>query len=137
LRLSPSIRNVKPSPQGKVQKLSPKKAQRPATSSTCSKEEELWLDAIESGNLEELDDDDELKQIKNPKFMTARQKSLLQKKGKGILGLSVDEVERSVDAKETPKPIITVEMIKLRAEKSERRRLLAKEKKEKDQVGYF
>ena len=82
--------------------------------------------------MEELDD--ELKQIKNPKFMTARQKAMLEKKEKDLIGFfNVEELDRSLDSKESPKPV-TVEMIKLRAEKSEKRRLLAKEKKEKDKV---
>lgn len=56
-----------------------KKKKNPKTSATkdkdsgTSSEEERWLDAIESGKLEEVDD--ELKKIKpkDPKFMTARQ----------------------------------------------------------------
>ncbi|KAB7503029.1 hypothetical protein Anas_12629 [Armadillidium nasatum] len=36
-------------------------------------EEERWLDAIESGKLEEVDD--ELKRMKNPRLMTARQRA--------------------------------------------------------------
>ncbi|KAG7154704.1 INO80 complex subunit B-like [Homarus americanus] len=43
-------------------------------------EEERWLDAIESGKLEEVDD--ELKRMKNPRLMTARQRAMLEKEKK-------------------------------------------------------
>ncbi|MPC31504.1 Glutamate carboxypeptidase 2 [Portunus trituberculatus] len=43
-------------------------------------EEERWLDAIESGKLEEVDD--ELKRMKNPRLMTARQRAMMEKEKK-------------------------------------------------------
>lgn len=39
-------------------------------------EEEVWLNALEQGRLHEVDD--ELKKIKDPKLMTARQVSCLK-----------------------------------------------------------
>ena len=47
--------------------------------SGTSSEEERWLDAIESGKLEEVDD--ELKKIKpkDPKLMTARQRAMYER----------------------------------------------------------
>lgn len=47
----------------------PKKKKGRKDSGTSS-EEERWLDAIESGKLEQVDD--ELRKIKDPKLMTAR-----------------------------------------------------------------
>ena len=41
-------------------------------------EEEKWLDAVESGNLHAVDD--ELKRIRDPKLMTARQRAMITKK---------------------------------------------------------
>lgn len=41
-------------------------------------EEEKWLDAVESGNLHVVDD--ELKRIRDPKLMTARQRAMITKK---------------------------------------------------------
>lgn len=44
-------------------------------------EEERWLHAIEAGKLEEVDD--ELKRIRNPRLLTARQRALLEKQRPG------------------------------------------------------
>ena len=41
-------------------------------------DEDAWLEALEEGRLHEVDD--ELKRIKDPKLMTARQKALLESK---------------------------------------------------------
>jgi hypothetical protein len=41
-------------------------------------EEEKWLDAVESGNLHTVDE--ELKRIRDPKLMTARQRAMITKK---------------------------------------------------------
>ena len=43
---------------------------------TLTEEEERWLEAIESGNIDEIIDE-ELKLIKDPKLFTARQKALM------------------------------------------------------------
>merc|ERR1712096_25870 len=41
-------------------------------------EEEKWLDAVESGNLQAVDE--ELKTIRDPKLMTARQRAMVDRK---------------------------------------------------------
>ena len=46
-------------------------------------EEEKWLDAVESGNLHTVDD--ELKRIRDPKLMTARQRAMVTKKSDCVL----------------------------------------------------
>lgn len=44
-----------------------------------SSAEEAWLEALESGKLEQVDE--ELKKIHNPELMTVRQRALLERKG--------------------------------------------------------
>lgn len=54
-----------------------KKSRRTRRGSGTSSEEERWLDAIESGKLEQVDG--ELKKIKDPKLMTARQRAMYER----------------------------------------------------------
>lgn len=97
--------------------------------SATSSEEERWLDAIESGKLEQVDD--ELKKIKDPRLMTARQRAMY---------------DRSMDNKE-PSPggellmalpsgykekVMTAEAIQKAQIKSQKRKQMADEKREKD-----
>uniref|UniRef100_A0A1A9VB59 INO80 complex subunit B-like conserved region domain-containing protein n=1 Tax=Glossina austeni TaxID=7395 RepID=A0A1A9VB59_GLOAU len=81
--------------------------------SGTSSEEERLLTAIEAGKLEEVDDV-ELKKIKDPKLMTARQRSIY---------------DRNNDKKENPQ---TAEEIQKAQLKSQKRKHLADEKREKD-----
>nr|CAH0107248.1 unnamed protein product [Daphnia galeata] len=91
--------------------------------------EEAWLKALESGKLEEVDD--ELKKIKNPKLMTVRQRALLERKGE----LQNEEIIKEelvalpTGYKET---VMTEELLKKKAIKSERRREVAAQKREKE-----
>ncbi|XP_052872195.1 INO80 complex subunit B [Anopheles cruzii] len=111
---------------GKVQKKKRTKGRDSGTSS----EEERWLDAIESGKLEEVDD--ELKKIKpkDPKLMTARQRAMY---------------ERSTDKDSSPgsellmslptgykEKVMTAEAIQKAQLKSQKRKQMADEKREKD-----
>lgn len=111
---------------GPTSKLTKKKKTR--RDSGTSSEEERWLDAIESGKLEQVDD--ELKKIKDPKLMTARQRAMY---------------ERSIDKEQTlgnvsllalptgyKEKILTAEAIQKAALKSQKRKQLADEKREKD-----
>lgn len=104
------------------------KKKRTRRDSGTSSEEERWLDAIESGKLEQVDD--ELKKIKDPKLMTARQRAMY---------------ERSIDKEQTlandsllalptgyKEKILTAEAIQKAALKSQKRKQLADEKREKD-----
>ncbi|KAF4527844.1 hypothetical protein B566_EDAN016489, partial [Ephemera danica] len=96
--------------------------------SGTSSEEERWLDAIESGKLEEVDD--ELKKIKDPKLMTARQRAMFEKKtekepspgGEQLMALPSGYKEK----------VVTEEMLQKRALKLQRRKQMAEEKREKD-----
>lgn len=112
---------------GSASKLTAKKKRTRRDSGTSS-EEERWLDAIESGKLEQVDD--ELKKIKDPKLMTARQRAMY---------------ERSIDKEQTlghgsllalptgyKEKILTAEAIQKAALKSQKRKQLADEKREKD-----
>lgn len=123
-----------------------------------SSDEERWLAAIETGKLEEVDD--ELKKIKpkDPKLMTARQRAMYEKNtgdGKDVSPSKsrksapsttiVDGVQANVSSsgqlllalpnfkyKEKEKPPLTAEDIEKSKEKAQKRKQLADEKREKD-----
>lgn len=98
--------------------------------SGTSSEEERWLDAIESGKLEEVDD--ELKKIKpkDPKLMTARQRAMFERKTDAEPNSSVEQlVSLPTGYKEK---VMTAEAIQKAALKSLKRKQLADEKREKD-----
>lgn len=98
--------------------------------SGTSSEEERWLDAIKSGKLEEVDE--ELKKIKpkDPKMMTARQRAMYERGtdketspgGEVLLALPSGYKEK----------VMTAEAIQKAAIKSQKRKQLADEKREKD-----
>lgn len=93
-----------------------------------SSDEERWLDALESGKLEEMDD--ELKKIKpkDPKLMTARQRAMYERgsetpnNSETLLALPSGYKEK----------IMTAEAIQKAALKSQKRKQQADEKREKD-----
>lgn len=110
----------------------PTRRRKTRRGSGTSSEEERWLDAIESGKLEQVDD--ELRKIKDPKLMTARQRAMY---------------ERSIDKDPAPAPdalqalptgykerekekILTAEELEKAQLKSQKRKQLADEKREKD-----
>ncbi|XP_063702496.1 INO80 complex subunit B [Culicoides brevitarsis] len=105
----------------------PKKKQRSKDSGTSS-EEERWLDAIESGKLEEVDD--ELKKIKpkDPKLMTARQRAMYDRTSEsnsyGLMSLPTGYKEK----------VMTAEAIQKAQIKSQKRKQMADEKREKDKM---
>uniref|UniRef100_A0A336K3H9 CSON014317 protein n=1 Tax=Culicoides sonorensis TaxID=179676 RepID=A0A336K3H9_CULSO len=105
----------------------PKKKQRSKDSGTSS-EEERWLDAIESGKLEEVDD--ELKKIKpkDPKLMTARQRAMYDR---GSDGNSYGLMSLPTGYKEK---VMTAEAIQKAQIKSQKRKQMADEKREKDKM---
>nr|CAD7259198.1 unnamed protein product [Timema shepardi] len=115
---------------GTSPKSSSKKKKSKGKDSGTSSEEERWLDAIESGKLEEVDD--ELKKIKpkDPKLMTARQRAMFERKsdkepspgGEQLLALPSGYKEK----------VMTAEAIQKAALKSQKRKQLADEKREKD-----
>lgn len=104
------------------------KKRRTRRGSGTSSEEERWLDAIESGKLEQVDD--ELKKIKDPKLMTARQRAMYERSiekdpspgGDVLLALPTGYKEK----------VMTAEALEKAQLKSQKRKQLADEKREKD-----
>lgn len=97
-------------------------------------EEERWLDAIESGKLEEVDD--ELKRMKNPRLMTARQRAMLEKEKKTD---GTDDTFPVIPAEPLlslpsgfKEKVVTKEMLAKKAIKTQKRREQAQEKREED-----
>jgi INO80 complex subunit B len=101
--------------------------------SGTSSEEERWLDAIESGKLEEVDD--ELKKIKpkDPKLMTARQRAMYEQRhtvsDKDQFPMTETLMALPTGYKEK---VMTAEAIQKAQIKSLKRKQLADEKREKD-----
>lgn len=106
----------------------PNKKRRTRRGSGTSSEEERWLDAIESGKLEQVDD--ELKKIKDPKLMTARQRAMYERSiekdpspgGDMLMALPTGYKEK----------VMTAEALEKAQLKSQKRKQLADEKREKD-----
>lgn len=117
---------VTSTPIASTSKTSKKKRNR--RGSGTSSEEERWLDAIESGKLEQVDD--ELKKIKDPKLMTARQRAMYERSIDKEQGLPNDSLlALPTGYKEK---ILTAEAIQKAVLKSQKRKQLAEEKREKD-----
>ncbi|KAK6637930.1 hypothetical protein RUM44_008352 [Polyplax serrata] len=106
---------------------SQKKKRSQRKDSETSSEEERWLDAIQSGKLDEVDE--ELKKIKpkDPKLMTARQRAMLERK-------TDKEPEEQLMALPSgyKEVVMTAEAIQRKAIKSQKRKQMADEKREKD-----
>ncbi|XP_071945815.1 INO80 complex subunit B-like [Antedon mediterranea] len=86
-------------------------------------EEEAWLSALEKG---ELDDIGELKKIRDPANLTARQKAMLH-------GLSAEEEKKLMKLPTGQKSAeVTEEMLEKRAERALKRRQQAKKKAEEN-----
>jgi len=124
---APTI-STAPSPKAPTKKKIPKGNK--GKDSGTSSEEERWLDAIESGKLEEVDD--ELKKIKpkDPKLMTARQRAMFERKTDTEPNPGVEQL-MSLPTGYKEK-VMTAEAIQKAALKSLKRKQLADEKREKD-----
>ncbi|XP_037295690.1 INO80 complex subunit B isoform X2 [Manduca sexta] len=126
---SDSRRSMPGSSSSTPPKASSKRKKKGRDSGTSS-EEERWLDAIKSGKLEEVDE--ELKKIKpkDPKMMTARQRAMYERGtdketspgGEVLLALPSGYKEK----------VMTAEAIQKAALKSQKRKQMADEKREKD-----
>ncbi|XP_053987621.1 INO80 complex subunit B isoform X2 [Hylaeus anthracinus] len=126
--LSVAGSSTAPSPKATTKKKVPKSNK--GKESGTSSEEERWLDAIESGKLEEVDD--ELKKIKpkDPKLMTARQRAMFERKTDTEPNPGVEQL-MSLPTGYKEK-VMTAEAIQKAALKSLKRKQLADEKREKD-----
>ncbi|CRL05912.1 CLUMA_CG018925, isoform A [Clunio marinus] len=146
-----------PNTSGKSSK-NQKGKKKPVQQDDTSSDEERWLEAIETGKLEEVDD--ELKKIKpkDPKLMTARQRAMYEKNVSDNKDLSPSKVRKSMPSttivdgvqanvsssgqlllalpnfkyKEKEKLPLTAEDIEKSKEKAQKRKALADEKREKD-----
>lgn len=94
-------------------------------------EEERWLDAVESGNLQAVDE--ELKSIRDPKLMTARQRAMVVRKGsdlsleeEGHMALEYYKEKAPFDQQEHE------ENLRQKAIKSAKRKEMEMEKRELD-----
>lgn len=96
---------------------------------SASSDEERWLTAIESGKLEDVDD--ELKKIKpkDPALMTARQRAMYDRGAEGASVVTPTLMSLPTGYKEK---VMTAEAIQKAAIKSLKRKQLADEKREKD-----
>ncbi|KAK3886283.1 hypothetical protein Pcinc_009555 [Petrolisthes cinctipes] len=120
--------------KGSGSKKSSKKKEGKGEDDTDS-EEERWLDAIESGKLEEVDD--ELKRMKNPRLMTARQRAMMEKEKRGEG--AADDAFPVIPAEPLlslpsgfKEKVVTKEMLAKKAIKTQKRREQAQEKREED-----
>lgn len=98
---------------------------------SASSDEERWLTAIESGKLEDVDD--ELKKIKpkDPAMMTARQRAMYDRGGAAI-GDSCQPLQLMSLPTGYKEKVMTAEAIMKAAIKSQKRKQMADEKREKD-----
>ncbi|XP_065369870.1 INO80 complex subunit B isoform X2 [Calliphora vicina] len=108
-----------------------KKNKRRRDSGTSS-EEERWLTAVESGKLEEIEDV-ELRKMKDPKLMTARQRAMYDRNNdiESAPGFSETLMALPTGYKEKEKPQ-TAEELQKAALKILKRKQQADEKREKD-----
>ncbi|GFT41655.1 INO80 complex subunit B [Nephila pilipes] len=85
-------------------------------------EEDAWLAALEAGRLEEVDE--ELRRMKDPNLMTARQRSLLESKAQKEKEDATPVVTETV--------VLSEEMIQKKIIKARKRKEQAEEKLQKD-----
>lgn len=106
-----------------------KKKKKGRRDSGTSSEEERWLDAIESGKLEQVDE--ELRKMKDPKLMTARQRAMYERGqdkepspgGELLMALPTGYKEKIMTAEDLEKAQIKYQKRKQQAdEKREKRK---------------
>ncbi|EDV59901.2 LOW QUALITY PROTEIN: uncharacterized protein Dere_GG23156 [Drosophila erecta] len=108
-----------------------KKVKKRRNSDTSS-EEDRWLTAIETGKLDVVDE--ELKKIKDPKLMTARQRAIYERtQDSEINGFLEELIALPSGYKEKEKPQ-TAEEIHKALLKSQKRKQQADERREKDKL---
>lgn len=98
--------------------------------SGTSSDEERWLDAIQSGKLEQVEQV-ELKKIKDPKLMTARQRAMYERGNDKETSIPSAEILMALPSGYKEK-VMTAEAIQKAAIKSQKRKQLADEKREKE-----
>eukprot|EP00094_Tigriopus_californicus_P011907 TCALIF_11502-PA protein Name:"Protein of unknown function" AED:0.28 eAED:0.28 QI:282/0.33/0.5/0.75/0.66/0.5/4/231/325 len=102
-------------------------------------EEEKWLDAVEAGNMTAVDP--ELKSIKDPKLMTARQRAMVEKQKVVVpeaedsfspVPMTAEGGHMALDYGYKKKELDTEESLQLKAIKSQKRKVIEMEKREND-----
>lgn len=93
-------------------------------------EEEKWLDAVEAGNVNIVDP--ELKSIKDPKLMTARQRAMVERQKTAGDDLSLEESGHMALDYGYKKKEENEETLKIKAIKSQKRKEIELEKREQD-----
>lgn len=129
-RIEPNIMAVESMPTIALQPSRPTRRRKTRRGSGTSSEEERWLDAIESGKLEQVDD--ELRKIKDPKLMTARQRAMYERHIDKDLSLSADALQALPIGNKEKEKVLTAEELEKAQLKSQKRKQLADEKREKD-----
>lgn len=111
---------------------SQKRKKNRSKDSGTSSDEERWLDAIQSGKLEQVEQV-EMKKIKDPKLMTARQRAMYERGNDKETAIPSAEILMALPSgyKEKEK-VMTAEAIQKAAIKSQKRKQLADEKREKE-----
>ncbi|KAH8272022.1 hypothetical protein KR018_000826, partial [Drosophila ironensis] len=127
----PNLRSKKPGKALISPNSCPKKLKKRRNSDTSS-DEERWLTAIEHGKLDDVDD--EMKKIKDPKLMTARQRAMYERTldaDPTISEFAEELLALPSGYKEKEKPQ-TAEEIQRAVLKSQKRKKQADERREKD-----
>ncbi|XP_030387066.1 INO80 complex subunit B [Scaptodrosophila lebanonensis] len=126
-----SASNKKPQQTSTSPNAAAKKPKKRRNSDTSS-DEERWLNAIETGKLDDVDE--ELKKIKDPKLMTARQRAMYERSQDAepaLAGFVEELIALPSGYREKEKPQ-TAEEIQKAALKSQKRKQQADERREKD-----
>lgn len=109
---------------------SPSSSKKKKGKDDASSDEERWLDAIESGKLEEVDD--ELKKIKDPKLMTARQRAMYDRNHDKDAINAPDMLMSLPTGYREKEKVMTAEALQKAQLQSARRKQQMDEKREKD-----
>lgn len=109
-----------------------KKLKKPKaeTGNSDDEAEEKWLQALENGKLEEIDS--ELKSMKDPRLMTARQRAVIEAKQAKVEQLQ--KFQAMLDAPKDPLAgeMVSEEFLEKKAQKAAKRKQLAEEKRDKE-----
>lgn len=95
-------------------------------------EEEKWLDAVEAGTLHAVDE--ELKNIRDPKLMTARQRAMVVRQSDDFVMTDEESGHMALayTNKKDKAPVDEVEILRVKAIKSAKRKEVELEKREQD-----
>lgn len=108
-----------------------KKLKKPKAEGNSDDEaEEKWLQALENGKLEEIDS--ELKSMKDPKLMTARQRAVIEAKQAKVEQLQKFHAMQEALKDQLASEVLSDEILEKKAQKAAKRKQLAEEKRDKE-----